>query len=856
MLTQGKQRKLVFSAAVLAFGLCQSAVAQDYVEVTPPASAVTASTHDGNLPGNTVDGSLATRWSANGDGQWITYDLGSVRTVGYLRIAWYNGNLRQGRFDLQVSADNAAWTSALTGGVGSGTTTALETFDFPDVDARWVRYLGHGNSVNGWNSLSEVELFAAGAATPTATPTPTPTPAPTATPTPTPAPAYEEVTPGAGAVTASTHDGNLPANTVDNSLETRWSANGDGQWIRWDLGTSRTVAHVALSIYSGNTRQSRFDLQVSGDGTTWSNVLTAALSNGTTTQQQTFDFPDTAARYVRYLGHGNTANAWNSLQEVDLYAVSCSSCPTPTPGPTATPTPTPTPSTSTCASRLNNGGPPSTWVYYDAGGRLQYKTITTLYDYNGASYSVGGGRIMDFSHAGYKGGGVALPSAPVKVNLTPAASGDDTARLQAAINQVAALPLDANGIRGAVMLAAGTYRVYGTLNISASGVVLRGAGSTTAGTVFDLGGTSHEAINVDGTGTRTLGTSVAITGSYVPVGTRTITVSDASSFAVGDAVVVLRPVTSTWVQFMSMHDLMRNGAPQTWLSPGSTIQTDRTIAAISGNQITLDVPLSDSMDARHLNPPFGSIAKSSFPTRISQVGIEGLRIQGRSNPIGYKMFSMDAVTDAWAKNLYGVDLRSGLSVGDTAKRVTIDNVTLDHTYPDLDAAAPSDFNVSGTQTLVMRSKSLNASGWFNALTQSTDTGPIVLLDFQATQGTGIQPHQRWATGMLTDRANITGGVQYLNRGHMGSGHGWTMGWGVAWNSNAGNFILQRPPGTLNWGIGNIGTIRDDDEPGNTGEGNMARGVFESHGTKVNPSSLYLAQLCDRLGPAALTNIGY
>src|SRR4051812_28607996 len=46
-----------------------------------PAANVTASADDGNVPANTVDGSLATRWSAQGDGQWIRFDLGATHTV-------------------------------------------------------------------------------------------------------------------------------------------------------------------------------------------------------------------------------------------------------------------------------------------------------------------------------------------------------------------------------------------------------------------------------------------------------------------------------------------------------------------------------------------------------------------------------------------------------------------------------------------------------------------------------------------------------------------------------------------------------------------------------------------------------
>src|SRR5438445_4625947 len=40
-----------------------------------------------------------------------------------------------------------------------------------------------------------------------------------------------------------------------------------------------------------------------------------------------------------------------------------------------------------------------------------------------------GNRVPDFSHAGYGGGGVAIPEAPVKVRV-PAAAGDATARIQ------------------------------------------------------------------------------------------------------------------------------------------------------------------------------------------------------------------------------------------------------------------------------------------------------------------------------------------------------------------------------------------------------------------------------------------
>ena len=113
----------------------------------------------GNVPANAVDKNLATRWSANGDGQWLQLDLGSTRTVGYVKVAVYGGNTRHNRFDLQVATISGAWTTVWSG-QSSGTTTAEETYDFADVPARWVRYLGHMNDVNGFNSVTEVSVFA------------------------------------------------------------------------------------------------------------------------------------------------------------------------------------------------------------------------------------------------------------------------------------------------------------------------------------------------------------------------------------------------------------------------------------------------------------------------------------------------------------------------------------------------------------------------------------------------------------------------------------------------------------------------------------------------------------------------
>ena len=102
---------------------------------------------------------------------------------------------------------------------------------------------------------------------------------------------------------------------------------------------------------------------------------------------------------------------------------------------------------------------------------------------------------------------------------------------------VSRMPL-VNGVRGAVLLQPGAYRSARTLNITASGVVLRGSGA---------GRRRHRhrphrpprtcSCRIRGPAARAItGPKVAITDDYVPAGASSFTVGDASSFKVGDAV--------------------------------------------------------------------------------------------------------------------------------------------------------------------------------------------------------------------------------------------------------------------------------------------------------------------------------
>src|SRR5450759_241469 len=300
----------------------------------------------------------------------------------------------------------------------------------------------------------------------------------------------------------------------------------------------------------------------------------------------------------------------------------------------------------------------SDWVYFGADRLLHYKTDER------------GNRIMDFSAAGYLGGGVRFRSPPVAAKLTPA-KGDNTARIQAALDAA----------NGAVLLAPGEYEVAGTLTIARSGVVLRGSGAGEGGTTVRLTGAPHRCLEIRGSGAwRAESDAAAITDAYVPSGADSFRVDHASGFHAGDRVLIQRPVTEAWVHFMGMDTLVRDGKRQTWIKTGSAIRTDRVVKAVTGDRITLDVPLTDSLDAK-----FGgaTVTRYAFPGRLREVGVESLRITAPFEDIPitgpqYSALRMDAVEDAWARDLAIQETQNGITVGAAAKRVTFDHVSIVH----------------------------------------------------------------------------------------------------------------------------------------------------------------------------------
>ena len=449
-----------------------------------------------------------------------------------------------------------------------------------------------------------------------------------------------------------------------------------------------------------------------------------------------------------------------------------------------------------------------------------------------------GSRVPDFSHAGYAGGGVALPDMPVKFIVTPIA-GDNTARIQAVLDRLAATPVDANGFRGAVLLKKGRYEIAGQLRIRASGIVLRGEGQGSDGTVFVATGTDRRTlISVRGKNDRVLVQPIALSDALVPVGAKELRLINTAGLKAGDSVVVARPATANWVKTLGMHT--SPGRQQfSWKPEAMTLTWDCTIIAIKDGSVTLDAPITTALDAKFGG---GTVSKYSWPGQLTNIGVENLRCESaydEANPLdeqhAWEAVALDAVRDAWVANVTGVHFSGTVvNIGSAASRVTVQDCASLAPVSELGGYRRHTFSTSGQLTLFLRCESEEGRADFS--TGYLASGPNVFLECKATRSHGISGSVgSWASGILFDNVSIDGGTLALdNRETWNQGVGWAAANSMLWQCSASVIICRKPPTAQNWADGVWGQFIGD-------------GRWSQVNEFIHPDSLYRAQIEERLG---------
>lgn len=282
------------------------------------------------------------------------------------------------------------------------------------------------------------------------------------------------------------------------------------------------------------------------------------------------------------------------------------------------------------------------------------------------------------------------------------------------------------------------------------------------------------------------------------------------------------------------------------------MQQPRKIAAIDAKTkaVTIDIPITDQLDPKYMN---SSIAVYKFPQASSEVGLENLAItlnpscsgkspEGSSSPCAAFAVNVTNYTqDSWIRYVEIRGSNNGVTTELRSRRLTIDTVriTRDEKTLDVKGALAFDFAINGCQTLIANCAVLFPAGVntksYPVVTGVLAPGPNVVTNFTNMQPSSrIEPHQRWAHGFLVEKS--ISDTEFVNRGTEGSGHGWTMNAGVAWNNEGpkgGRIKIDSPPLGSNWDIGSTGT--DD----STTKSKV------SVGSSVQPDSLFAAQKAAR-----------
>ncbi len=491
----------------------------------------------------------------------------------------------------------------------------------------------------------------------------------------------------------------------------------------------------------------------------------------------------------------------------------------------------------------------STLVYEDANGDLIYGN----YPNQGQANSVN--TVPDFSSAGYKGGGIPIPFVPAVVTINAPTGGDDTTLIQNAINQVAALPIDGNGFRGAVLIKAGNYKVASTLIINASGIVIRGEGSqSSGGTKVTMTATVQDNLfEVLGSGYYPAsGNTVSVTDAFVPSGAKSFNVNNASAYSVGNEIRIVYKMNQKWIDDIRMNNIIDPiDGNESWTPSEFQLTYERKVTAVTGNTIQINIPLVQSIETQYGGAEVSKLGNHSG--RIANIGFEALRLEStylsdNDEAHGWTAIHMQDTENAWVRQVtakyFGM---SCVKVSARCRNVTIEDSAMVDPKSITDGGRKYSFSIDDC-TSVLVQRCYTWGGRHDFVSGSLTPGPNVFVDSLSENAKDdVGPHFRYATGELYDNIKTTE-MRVHNRGDWGTGHGWAGAQVMFWNSVATMLACDAPPAGMNWAIGCVGSKV---------EGRItteAYGTWQSHYTHVTPRSLYYRQLQARLGETSLRNI--
>ena len=448
-----------------------------------------------------------------------------------------------------------------------------------------------------------------------------------------------------------------------------------------------------------------------------------------------------------------------------------------------------------------------------------------------------GNRILDFSTCGYKSSEQDIPSVR-NVVFVPWKAGDNTARIQRAIDYVASLAPDASGFRGAVLLDQGEFSLSGSIRISASGIVLRGTDKEK--TILLKKGVDRGAlIYMEGMDDLNVQDTLKVLSHYVPVNARTLEVASGVSLKKGDRVMVTRPSGKEWIASLGC-DIFGGGISALgWKEGDMDLTWDRTVCEVNGNQVTLDAPLTVALDA---NYGTSSLLTYQWNGRIHDCGVENMTLISdydkrypKDEDHCWTGISIEDAENCWVRLVnFKHFAGSAVIVQRTGSKITVEDCISKEPVSEIGGMRRCTFHTLGQQTLFQRCYS--EQGIHDFAAGYCAAGPNAFVQCDSYESLGFSGSiDAWACGLLFDVVNIDGhNLTFKNLGQDKNGAGWNTANSLFWQCTAAEIECYAPAkDAMNRAYGCWAQFSGD-------------GEWAQSNNHVQPRSIFYAQLGERL----------
>jgi hypothetical protein len=317
------------------------------------------------------------------------------------------------------------------------------------------------------------------------------------------------------------------------------------------------------------------------------------------------------------------------------------------------------------------------------------------------------------------------------------------------------------------------------------------------------------------------------------------------------SIIISQPLTAAWLAAVNGG---QTGTDPAWTVAAGPIAYNRRIVSKNGNELTIDAPIF-----HHLSASLSKVqvSESRRTNIVTHVGLENVFVDSlfdSADPDRHATNAVDfeGVEDAWVRDaVLSRFVRAGVHVLNGV-RITVSNVQANDPYASVLPTHMHNFALDARSQLVLFSgcSAQNGHHHFAGNGPMSSSGNVFYRCQSNTKQNEISGGLRlFSQALLFDNVVETGlgsiALGCLAESGLDSGHGWGAVHSVLWNCqfDQAHGFAEKPPTGQNYAIGRSGLL------GKIGAcGDMPPGYIEQNDMPLRETSLYEAQLCDRLRP--------